>query len=153
MHLAHLRVIEIGSSAATAYCARMFADFGASVVKVESPAGDPIRSAGPLTAGGNSAWFSFLNFNKSSVVIDARKDGAADQLLSLVATADVLLDGRQIDTAGCPAFDLHLAKQRNPSLVYLDVSWFGAGPYARFEATDFTIRALAGLTRLVGPVA
>ena len=64
--LSHLRIVEIGSSAATSYCARLFADFGATVRKVEPPQGDPLRRAAPLTPGGNSAWFAFLNFNKSS---------------------------------------------------------------------------------------
>ena len=68
--LSHLRIVEIGSSAATSYCARLFADFGATVCKVEPPQGDPLRRAAPLTAGGHSAWFAFLNFNKSSVALD-----------------------------------------------------------------------------------
>ena len=69
--LSHLRIVEIGSSAATSYCARLFADFGATVHKIEPPQGDPLRRAAPLTPGGHSAWFAFLNFNKSSVALDA----------------------------------------------------------------------------------
>ena len=68
--LSHLRIVEIGSSAATSYCARLFADFGATVRKIEPPQGDPLRRAAPLTPGGHSAWFAFLNFNKSSVALD-----------------------------------------------------------------------------------
>jgi len=62
--LSHLRIVEIGSGAATSYCARLFADFGATVRKIEPPRGDPLRRAAPLTPGGHSAWFAFLNFNK-----------------------------------------------------------------------------------------
>ena len=69
--LSHLRVVEIGSAAASSYCARLFADFGADVQKVEPSAGDPLRKTAPLTPKGQSAWFAFLNFNKSSVVLDA----------------------------------------------------------------------------------
>ncbi|WP_253075284.1 CoA transferase [Bradyrhizobium sp. CW7] len=50
--LSQLRVVEIGSSAATSYCARLFADFGAEVWKVEPPSADPLRSSAPLTPGG-----------------------------------------------------------------------------------------------------
>ena len=57
--LSHLRIVEIGSSAATSYCARLFADFGATVHKIEPPQGDPLRRAAPLTPGGHSAWFAF----------------------------------------------------------------------------------------------
>ena len=47
--LSHLRIVEIGSAAATSYCARLFADFGATVQKIEPSAGDPLRRTAPLT--------------------------------------------------------------------------------------------------------
>ena len=47
--LTHLRIVEIGSAAATSYCARLFADFGATVLKIEPPHGDPLRRTAPLT--------------------------------------------------------------------------------------------------------
>ncbi|MBR1196771.1 CoA transferase [Bradyrhizobium sp. AUGA SZCCT0240] len=151
--LAHLRIVEIGSAAATSYCARLFADFGATVQKIEPPTGDPLRRAAPLTPKGHSAWFAFLNFNKSSVALDSSNVDASSRLTELIAACDILLDGRDIDVADCPAFDLAAIKQRNPGLIHLDVSWFGReGPYAEFEATDSTIRALTGLVKLVGPV-
>src|SRR6478735_6675979 len=150
--LSHLRIVEIGSAAATSYCARLFADFGASVQKIEPPTGDPLRKSAPRTPKGHSAWFAFLNFNKSSIALDASDDGASVRLTELIGACDILLDGRDIDVADCPAFDLASIKQRNPGLIHLDVSWFGrAGPYAQFEATDSTIRALTGLIKLVGP--
>src|SRR5690348_7808066 len=94
MPLSHLRVVEIGSAAASAYCARLFADFGAVVTKVEPPDGDPIRKSSPLTPEGNSAWFAFLNFNKSSVVFDANNQA---RLTELIEDCDILIDGRDID--------------------------------------------------------
>ena len=150
--LSHLRIVEIGSAAATSYCARLFADFGATVQKIEPPAGDPLRRAAPLTPQGHSAWFAFLNFNKSSIALDAGDAGASARLTELIAACDILLDGRDIDPADCPAFDLAAIGQRHPGLIYLDVSWFGhEGPYAKYGATDSTIRALTGLVKLVGP--
>ena len=71
MPLSHLRVVEIGSAPASSYCARLFADFGATVQKIEPPSGDPLRRRGPFTPQGASAFFAFLNFNKSSVVLEA----------------------------------------------------------------------------------
>lgn len=150
--LSHLRIVEIGSAAATSYCARLFADFGADVQKIERPAGDPLRHAAPLTPKGHSAWFAFLNFNKSSVVIDRDAADAASRLRELIAGCDILLDGRGIDAADCPDIDLDTIKRNNPGLIHLDLSWFGdRGPYADFAATDSTVRALAGLVKLVGP--
>jgi crotonobetainyl-CoA:carnitine CoA-transferase CaiB-like acyl-CoA transferase len=150
--LSHLRIVEIGSAAATSYCARLFADFGATVQKIEPPAGDPLRRTAPLTPKGNSAWFAFLNFNKSSIALDPNDAKAVSRLTGLIGGCDILLDGRDVDAADCPAIDLAEIKRRHPGLIHLEASWFGGeGPYAKFEATDSTIRALVGLVKLVGP--
>lgn len=150
--LSHLRIVEIGSAAATSYCARLFADFGANVQKIEPPAGDPLRRAAPLTPKGNSAWFAFLNFNKSSIALDPNDPKAVSRLAELIAGCDILLDGRDVDAADCPAIELAELRRHHPGLIHLEASWFGGeGPYAKFEATDSTIRALVGLVKLVGP--
>ncbi|MGY3361740.1 crotonobetainyl-CoA:carnitine CoA-transferase CaiB-like acyl-CoA transferase [Bradyrhizobium sp. GM0.4] len=151
--LSHLRVVEIGSSAATSYCARMFADFGADVQKVEPKGGDPLRRSAPLTRSDDSAWFAFLNFNKSSIIIDASDPNATTRLTELIEDCDILVDGRDVDPADCPPIDIASIRQRRPALIYLEASWFGCeGPYAGFAATDATVRALAGLIKLVGPI-
>lgn len=151
--LSHLRVVEIGSSAATSYCARLFADFGADVQKVEPPAGDPLRGSAPLTPEGQSAWFAFLNFNKSSIIMDSVDPEAITQLTELIEDCDILVDGRDVDSADCPSVDIAAIRQRRSGLIYLEASWFGReGPYSGFAATDSTVRALAGLIKLVGPV-
>ena len=150
--LSHLRVVEIGSAAAASYCARLFSDFGADVQKVEPSAGDPLRKAAPLTPKGQSAWFAFLNFNKSSVVLDAADASAAARLADLIAACDILIDGRDIDAADCPIIDLAALKRQNPGLIHVEASWFGHdGPYANFAATDSTIRALTGSSNWSGP--
>ncbi|QOZ36390.1 CaiB/BaiF CoA-transferase family protein [Bradyrhizobium sp. CCBAU 53421] len=150
--LSHLRVVEIGSSAATSYCARLFADFGADVQKVEPPSGDPIRRSEPLTRGGQSAWFAFLNVNKSSTIIDPAEPNSLQLLTSLIEDCDILVDGRDVDPAGCPSMEIGPIRQRRPGLIHLEASWFGAeGHYAGFAATDSTVRALAGLVKLAGP--
>lgn len=151
--LSHLRIVEIGSSPATSYCARLFADFGADVQKVEPPAGDPLRRSAPFTPGGQSTWFAFLNVNKSSVTLSAADPDAIAQLTALIEDCDVLIDGREVDPADCPVIDITAMRQRRSDLIYLEASWFGReGPYAGFAATDSTARALAGLVKLVGPV-
>jgi crotonobetainyl-CoA:carnitine CoA-transferase CaiB-like acyl-CoA transferase len=151
--LSHLQIVEIGSAAAASYCARLFADFGATVQKIEPPQGDPLRHTAPYTPNGQSAWFAFLNFNKSSVALDPNDESASLRLSELIGDCDILIDGRDIDAADCPAFDLAALKRNNPGLIHVEASWFGReGPYGNFEATDATIRALTGLVKLVGPV-
>lgn len=150
--LSYLRVVEIGSSTATSYCARLFADFGADVQKVEPPAGDPLRRSAPLTPNGQSAHFAFLNFNKSSIIIDAHDPDAIIRLTTLIEDCDILVDGRDVESSECPSIDVAKIRKRRPKLIHLEASWFGReGLYAGFAATDSTVRALAGLIKLVGP--
>ncbi|MBV8411154.1 MAG: CoA transferase, partial [Alphaproteobacteria bacterium] len=68
--LSGVRVVELGELPAGAYAARLFADFGAEVIKVEPPGGDASRAFPPLIDGA-SGWFAWLNFGKKSVTADA----------------------------------------------------------------------------------
>jgi crotonobetainyl-CoA:carnitine CoA-transferase CaiB-like acyl-CoA transferase len=131
--LSGVRVVEIGALPAAAYAARLFADFGAEVIKVEPLGGDPNRSFPPLIDGG-SGWFAYLNYGKKSVTSDKV------DLDGLLRGADVLIDSAGTD---------HGAQSH---LVTIDLSWFGrSGPYRDFNASDAVCRALAGFVQLIGP--
>ncbi|HEV3492055.1 MAG TPA: CoA transferase, partial [Reyranella sp.] len=131
--LSGVRVVEIDGLPAGAYAARLFADFGAEVIKVEPPGGDPNRSFPPLIDGG-SGWFAYLNYGKKSVIADKI------DLDALLRGADVLIDSTGTDHVGYP------------HLVVVDLSWFGrSGPYRDFKASDAVCRALAGFVQLIGP--
>ncbi|MGY3034036.1 crotonobetainyl-CoA:carnitine CoA-transferase CaiB-like acyl-CoA transferase [Bradyrhizobium sp. USDA 4354] len=148
--LSHVRIVTIGSSAATSYCARLFADLGADVQKVEPP-GDPVRRIVSLTRGSQSACLAF--FYKSSIY-HRRKDPDSIRLLTrLIEDCDILVDGRDVESSDCPSIECHRDRQAAPQADLLYVSWFGReDPYAGVAATDSTVRALAGLIKLVGPV-
>lgn len=147
--LSGLRVLEIGDLPAGALCARMFADFGADVLKLEPSAGDPARRVAPLIdigeGVGEGAFFSFLNARKRSALL------SREALASLLVEADVLIDSLS------PAERLELGVDHaalatsNPRLVVAAMSWFGDdGPYSDFCGSDAVCRALAGGTQLVG---
>ena len=149
--LAGIRVAELGTGAAVAYCGKLFADFGADVVKVEPPGGDPDRRLPPLVdAGGRqeSAVFAWLNTNKQSLTVAA--DDAA-RLAEIAGAADVLIDARpgagwDQGPGGHAALRAAFAH-----LHIVSISWFGeSGPYRDYAATDATVRALAGCVRQVG---
>src|ERR1700761_866108 len=136
MPLSRFRVLQIGSGVAVDYCGKLFADFGADVVKLEPPGGDPLRLAPPVLDGGESGLFAWLNTNKRSVT---ETPGALQELLP---GADLLLDGRPLTAPPLPA---------GPFTTTTKISWFGeSGPYAHYAATEATTRALAGLVALTG---
>ncbi|MBN8897444.1 MAG: CoA transferase, partial [Rhodospirillales bacterium] len=65
--LAPYRVLQVGSGVALDYCGKLFADFGADVVKLEPAGGDELRHTPPILANGESGLFAWLNTNKRSV--------------------------------------------------------------------------------------
>ncbi len=75
--LSDLRVAEIGSGDTLDYCGKLFSDFGAEVIKIEPPGGDPARHYPPLVDAGDgrreSGYFAWLNTNKRSVIADLDK--------------------------------------------------------------------------------
>jgi crotonobetainyl-CoA:carnitine CoA-transferase CaiB-like acyl-CoA transferase len=152
--LGGVRVAEFGTGRATAYCGKLFADFGAEVVKVEPPGGDPDRQLAPLVdvGGGRreSAVFAWLNTNKRSVIA---QPGDAARLIEIAGAVDVLIDSRPgawSDTG--PAGQAAL-RAVFPQLIIVSISRFGeSGPYRDYAATDSVVRALAGLARGVGPI-
>lgn len=129
--LAGIRVLEAGTGAALAYAGKLFADFGAEVLKIADRA-DPIATAWPRL-GDRSALQAWLNTNKRLV------EGSVARI---APTCHVLLDARP---AGEEVLPRHLVSTR--------ISWFGEdGPYAHFAATDVTCRAMAGVFACIGPV-
>jgi len=133
MPLSRFRIVQIGSGIALDYCGKLFADFGADVVKLEPAGGDPLRAFPPVLENGESGTFAWLNTNKRSVT------ETAAALSALLPGADVLLDGRA--PGAIPVTDG----------ATTTISWFGEhGPYAGFAGTEATIRALGGLVALTG---
>ena len=143
-----LRVIEVGTGVAVAYCGKLFADFGAEIVKVEPPGGDSaMRTMSPMAdiGGGrqDSLYFAWLNTNKLAVT------HSAAGLTGLIESADVLLDARPLDEQR----DHPALRAANPGLVICALSPFGEyGPYRDYVATEAVCRALAGGVHAIGPV-
>ena len=154
--LSGLRVLEIGTLPAGALCARLFADFGAEVVKVEPPGGDPSRLASPRIQGlapeMAGAAFAAMNFGKRSVTLSP--DTAADRptLARLLAAADVIIDSLDPAERAAAGIDHAALRRARPGLAVADLSWFGrSGPYAGWRGTDSVCRALGGQIQLIGP--
>jgi crotonobetainyl-CoA:carnitine CoA-transferase CaiB-like acyl-CoA transferase len=136
MPLSRFRVVQIGSGVALDYCGKLFADFGADVVKLEPEGGDPLRLFPPVLDGGESGLFAWLNTNKRSVT------ETPEALDALLPGADLVLDGGHLTRAPLSTGALTTTTK---------ISWFGeSGPYANYAATEATVRALGGLVALTG---
>lgn len=149
-----IRVAEFGTGSAVAYCGKLFADFGASVVKVEPPGGDPGRAMVPLVDRGDgvqeSGVFAWLNTNKQSVIVE---DGDAARLLEIAGAVDVLIDQRPGAGADEGPTGHAALRAAFPKLTIVSLSWFGeSGPYQHYKATDSVVRALASLVKATGSV-
>lgn len=136
-----IRVIELGEGVSAAYCARLFADFGADVVKIEDPHGDVARAWGPFPGDTpdpeKSGLFVFLNTNKRGIALDlASQDGRA-ALQRLLAGADLLVENMPLERARELGLDGDALQRAHPELVHVALSPFGrSGPYAGWKGYD-----------------
>ncbi|WP_407496523.1 CoA transferase [Pseudooceanicola sp. MF1-13] len=153
--LSRFRILEIGGGDAIAYCGKLFADFGAEVIKCEPNGGDPRRAEGAQIdtgQGQTSAFQAWLNTNKLCITADPATDDGAAVIRELLPSCDLLLDGRApkvIDQSSLQHKDLQDA---DPGLTIVGLSWFGnQGPYRDFEGTDAVVRSLAGVVYEAGP--
>lgn len=117
-------------------CGRMLADLGAEVILVEPPQGMISRKTAPQF-NGTSLRFAVRNANKLSVALDLTNDGDKSQLLSIVDTIDLVIDGSEPGYLDSVGLGKNVLKGKNSKLIVLSISDFGLqGPYKDFIATD-----------------
>lgn len=154
--LAGVRVVEIGSGVAAPFCARLLADQGADVVKVERPAGgDTTRRVGPFATGrphlDAGALFLALNTGKRSVGLDAATPTGAGLLRRLVAGADVVVCGLRPADAERLGLDDAALREINPGAVRVAItSWGLSGPLRDAPASELVMACAGGLAYLTG---
>ena len=140
-----IRVIDLRRVLAGPYCAQMLADFGATVIKVESPEGDENRRWPPMSYEGNSANFTSVNRGKRSMALNLKNPGAREVLKQLAAGADVLIHSFLPDTAARLGISLEALREANPRLIVCTISGYGAnGPLAEKRGYDLMVQAFAG---------
>jgi crotonobetainyl-CoA:carnitine CoA-transferase CaiB-like acyl-CoA transferase len=126
--LADLRVVELGVWVAAPSAAALLADWGAEVIKVESPAGDPMRHVfGALGIGSDlpNPAFALDNRGKRSVVLDLREVADRERMEELLATADVFLTNLRPDALDKLGLEPDATVARHPRLVYGSISGYG----------------------------
>ncbi len=152
--LAGLRVLDL-STYRGHLAARLLADLGADVIKVEPPAGDIARRIGPFVDDrphrDRSLFFWFYNLNKRSLTLDIENPRGRELFLDLARAADVVVESfapGEMARMGLGWDELH---RLNPALVMLSIAPFGqTGPYRDFEADDTVLTALSGMLYVNG---
>lgn len=125
-----LRVIEMGQLLAGPFTGTILAYFGAEVIKVEPPGGDPIRGWREVRDG-TSLWYRSLGRNKKSVTLDLKSEQGRALVMKLLETADVVVENFRPGLMEKWGLGPEQVKERNPGLVYARISGYGqTGPYA-----------------------
>jgi crotonobetainyl-CoA:carnitine CoA-transferase CaiB-like acyl-CoA transferase len=149
--LAGVRVIELTTTVLGPYCGQLLAEFGADVVKVESPAGDINRTLSPGRSEGMSSQFLAFNSGKRSVVLDLKSASGLSAMRTLVAGADVFLHNMRPAAVRKLAIDYAALSAVNSRLVYCGLYGYSdRGEQGDQSAYDDIIQAAAGLAAQQG---
>jgi crotonobetainyl-CoA:carnitine CoA-transferase CaiB-like acyl-CoA transferase len=139
-----LRVLDFSTTIAGPHCARMLADMGAEVIKIEQAEGETMRTRPPLR-NGCSTTFGQLNVGKKSLVLDLKSPAGIEVIRRLVAGADILVENFRPGVMRRLKLDYGSLHQLNPKLIYCSISGYGqTGPSAELPAYAPVIHAASG---------
>ncbi|MGY8683975.1 CoA transferase [Bradyrhizobium sp. UFLA05-153] len=141
---AGLRVLDFSTTIAGPHCARMLADMGAEVIKIETEGGETMRTRPPVR-NGCSTVFGQLNVGKKSMVLDLKSEEGKEAVRRLVATADILVENFRPGVMRRLRLDYDTLRPFNPRLIYCSISGYGqTGPSAELPAYAPVIHAASG---------
>ena len=146
-----IRILDLSRLLPGPYCTMLLADFGAEVIKIEEPGrGDYARSFPPFLKD-FGYWHLQLNRNKRSVVLDLKSEAGRKAFLSLVKTADVVVESYRPGVLEKLGIDYSAAKAVNPRIIYCSLTGYGKkGPLAKQADHDIGYVSLAGITAMSG---
>ncbi|MGA0117660.1 MAG: CaiB/BaiF CoA transferase family protein [Ilumatobacteraceae bacterium] len=145
-----LLVADLSRVLAGPYCSMLLADMGATVIKVESSAGDDTRTWVPPTKDGVATYYMSINRNKKSIVLDFGNPDDLALVKKLVSKADICLENFKVGGLKKFGLDYESVSVDNPSLVYLSISGFGTAEGAWLPGYDLIVQAVSGLMSLTG---
>ena len=148
--LAGLTVLDLTTIIFGPLTSQILADYGANVIKVETPEGDSTRNTGPTNEPGMAALFLGVNRGKRSVVLDLKLPKSREAILALSERADVFMHSMRPQKLEALGISPHALCERNPRLVYAGLHGFAAGgPYTGRPAYDDIIQGMSGLVALM----
>ena len=146
-----VRVIELGQLLAGPFTGTLLAYFGADVVKVEPPGGDPIRGWRKLDEDGTSYWWRSLGRNKKSVTLDLKSEQGKGLVRKLMSSADVVIENFRPGTMENWGLGPDSFADDNPGLIYTRISGYGqTGPYASKPGYASVCEGIGGLRYVNG---
>src|SRR3954466_3405841 len=129
-----IRVLDFSTVYAAPITAMLLGDYGADVLKIEHPAGDPARTHGP-SVDGHGLWWKVIARNKQAMTLDVRSSEGREILLRLAADSDGMVENFRPGVLESWGLGPDQLLARNPGLVVLRATGFGqVGPYARRRA-------------------
>ena len=146
-----IRVLELGGHVSAPFCAKLLADYGADVIKIEPRGrGDEARSMGPFVGDDphpdKSIPFLYLNTNKRGVTLDPSTVVGTRLLSELLETADVVVENYPPSERPAASLGIDQLAHDHPQLIVTSITPFGqTGPYRNHEATDIVVAAMSGL--------
>ena len=145
-----IKVIDMTSVLMGPFATQALGDYGADVIKVESPEGDVTRQIGPSRHPGMGPVFLNTNRSKRSICRDLKKPAGREAVLRLLKTADVLVYNVRPQAMARLQLGYDVVSKVNPRLVYAGVFGFGQdGPYAAKPAYDDLIQGATALPALM----
>ncbi|UPT83506.1 CoA transferase [Bradyrhizobium barranii subsp. apii] len=149
--LSGIRVVEFGTLIAAPFAARLFAEFGAEVIKIEQPgSGDPLRRWRKLHQG-TSLWWYLQSRNKKSIAIDLKSPDGRDVALRLAAQADVVIENFKPGSLEKLGLGWDVLSKLNPDLTLVRISGYGqTGPYRDRSGFGAIGEAMGGLRFTTG---
>jgi crotonobetainyl-CoA:carnitine CoA-transferase CaiB-like acyl-CoA transferase len=145
-----LVIADLSRVLAGPYCSMLLADLGATVIKVESPAGDETRTWRPPEHDGVSTYYLSINRNKQSIVLDFSDPDDVALTHELFRRADVAIENFKPGGLAKFGLDYESAKAINPALVYLSISGFGTAEGSWLPGYDLVVQAVSGMMSLTG---
>lgn len=145
-----LLVADFSRVLAGPYCTMLLADLGATVIKVESPAGDDTRNWLPPERDGVATYYMAINRNKRSITLDFNDPTDLQLAHELAARADIFIENFKPGGLKRFGLDYDAVQQRNAGIIYASISGFGTAQGASLPGYDLIVQAMSGLMSLTG---
>ena len=145
-----VKILDLTQGIAGPYCTKLFASFGAEVIKVERPNfGDITREMGPFPNDEydleKSGTFFYLNTNKKSITLNVQSKKGTEILKRILKTTDIFVESYVPGTLQKLGLSGKILRTINPRMIVTSISAFGkTGPYRRYRANNLTVSALGG---------